>query len=240
MYKDSIAITFVSKINKMQKILSNISIQVNKNIFLKNPESTELGKKILSGSIEMIADIGFEAFTFRKLAKGIGSTEASIYRYFESKHKLLLYLTYWYWAWLEYRIVFSMANIDSPKDRLQRAITLLVEEVKEDNNFTHINEIKLHHVVIADSSKAYLTKSVDEENKVGIFGAYKQLVERVSQVILEINPSYKYPHMLVSTVIEGSHHERYFAEHLPKLTDVVQGEDSITEFYKEIVFKTIL
>ena len=151
----------------MQKFLSNISIQVNHNIYIKNPESSELGKKIIRGSIKMIDEKGFEAFTFQKLAGAIASTEASIYRYFKNKHHLLLYLTCWYWGWMEYRLVFSLANVECPKDRLKRAITLLVEDVKEDNNFTHINEIKLNHIVITDSSKAYLTKAVDEENKKG-------------------------------------------------------------------------
>ena len=45
--------------------------------------------------------------------------------------------------------------------------------------------------------------------------------------------------MLVSTVIEGAHHQRYFVEHLPRLTDVVVGEDAITEFYNEMVIKSI-
>ena len=84
-----------------------------------------------------------------------------------------------------------------------------------------------------------MTKTVDEENKEGVFGQYKALVERVSDIILEINPTYKYSHMLVSTMIEGAHHQRYFAEHLPRLTDVVEGEDAIVEFYTNMVFKAI-
>ncbi len=45
--------------------------------------------------------------------------------------------------------------------------------------------------------------------------------------------------MLVSTVIEGSHNQRYFAEHLPRLTDAIMGEDAITEFYLDVTFKAI-
>lgn len=223
----------------MHRLLSNISIQVHEKIYLKHPESSELGQKIISSSIDMIEEMGFECFTFRKLAKEISSTEASIYRYFENKHKLLLYLSSWYWAWMEYQLVFGLANIESPKERLLKAITLLTQGVKEDNSFTHINEIKLHKIVISESSKAYLTKEVDEENKDGMFSGYKRLVLRVSDIILEIDPTYKYPHMMVSTVIEGAHHQRFFAEHLPKLTDTVSGEDAIVEFYKDMVFKNL-
>ncbi|MGB0887653.1 MAG: TetR/AcrR family transcriptional regulator [Vicingaceae bacterium] len=223
----------------MQNLLSKISIQVNEKIYLKDPESSDLGKKILNSGIDMIDELGFEGFTFRKLAKEIKSTEASIYRYFESKHKLLLYLTSWYWSWTEYKLVFGMANISSPKDRLKKAILLLTEEVKEDSDFSHINEVKLNRIVIAESSKVYLNKGVDEENKDGVFSGYKQIVQRVSNIILEINPKYKYPHMLVTTVVEGGHNQRFFSEHLPKLTDKVKGEDAITCFYDHLTFRAI-
>lgn len=223
----------------MKNFLSKISIQVNENIYLKNPETSDLGNRIISGSIDLIDKLGFDAFTFRKLAKEIGSTEASIYRYFESKHKLLLYLTSWYWNWTEYRLLFSITNVVSPYDRLQKAIDILTEEVKEDGNFSHINEIKLNKIVISESSKVYLTKEVDAENQEGVFAVQKQLVARISDIILEINPTYKYPHMLVSTIIEGSHMQRFFVEHLPKLTDIRKGEDAITTFYADMVFKAI-
>ncbi|MGK7389799.1 MAG: TetR/AcrR family transcriptional regulator [Candidatus Cyclobacteriaceae bacterium M2_1C_046] len=219
--------------------LPNVNITVNEKIYLKNPDSSELGRRIIAKGVDMIDEMGMENFTFRKLAKEINSTEASIYRYFESKHRLLLYLTSWYWGWMEYQLLFTWANVKTPQEKLKKAILLLTQEVKEDGNFSHINEVKLHRIVISESSKAYLTKEVDQENKVGAFAGYKQLVGRISDVILQINPAYKYPHMLISTMIEGSHHQRFFAAHLPRLTDVIEGEDSITEFYNEMIFKAI-
>ncbi len=223
----------------MDKLLSNIEICVHPSIYLKDPASSELGKKIIQGSIDLMYELGFEAFTFRKLAQHISSTEASVYRYFESKHKLLLFLTSWYWSWLEYRLVYAIANLENPIVRLERAIIIVTKQVEEDGNFAHINEIKLHQIVIAESSKVYLTREVDANNKTGSFSGYKQLVERISKIILEVKPNYKYPHMLVSTVIEGMHHQRYFAEHLPRLTDEVSGEDAITIFYKNLVLSIL-
>ncbi len=220
-------------------MLSKISIQVNDKIYLKNPDTSELGRKLVAGSIDLIDELGFEGFTFRKLANAIDSTEASIYRYFENKHKLLIYLTAWYWGWMEYRLVFGLANIPSAIQRLEKAMDLISEEVKEDSTFSHINEIKLNHIILSESSKAFLTKSVDEENQEGFFAGYKALVQRISKIIMEINPEYKYPHMLVSTLIEGVHHQRYFTEHLPSLTDVIPGEDAISDFYKDMLFKAI-
>ena len=60
----------------------SISIRVNENLYLKDPTSTEIGIKILVEGLEMINDIGFESFTFKKLAQSINTTEATIYRYF--------------------------------------------------------------------------------------------------------------------------------------------------------------
>lgn len=223
----------------MHDLVAKVAIRVNEKIYLKNPESSELGKRILAGSIDLIDELGFEAFTFRKLGKSLESTEASIYRYFESKHKLLLYITVWYWAWMEYRLVFRMVNIDSPMERLNRAIDLITEQIEEDSSFLHINEVKLNRIVINESSKSYLTKEVDRENKDGAFLDYKNLVARISNVIHEINPDYKYSHMLVTTVMEGAHLQRFFAQHLPRLTDQIEGEDAISQFYNELVIKAI-
>ncbi|MEZ4936014.1 MAG: TetR/AcrR family transcriptional regulator [Crocinitomicaceae bacterium] len=223
----------------MEVILTNFTIQVNDKIYLKDPDSSDLGKKIIRHSIEMIEQNGIENFTFGKLAKKIKSTEASLYRYFESKHKLLLYLINWYWGWMEYKLVFGTANIEDPLVRLQKALKVLTETIEEDRTFSHVNEVKLSQIVISESSKVYLTKQVDDENQKGIFTPYKRLVEHVSKIILEINPSYKYPHMLVSTVIEGAHIQRYFAEHLPRLTNTIKGEDAVVNFYTEMVLKNI-
>ncbi len=224
----------------METLISNIQIQVEESLYKKDPQSSDLGKKIIKGSIDLICELGFEQFTFKKLASSISSTEASVYRYFESKNKILLYLSNWYWSWLEYRLVFTVTNLISAEDQLLKALHLLTDEVNEDGNFEHINEIKLNQIVLSESLKSYLTKDVDSDNENGAFVPYKNLVERITQIILQINPEYKYPHMLISTVIEGAHLQRHFANHLPRLTDVVKGEDAVTEFYSQIVFKAIL
>ena len=87
--------------------------------------------------------------------------------------------------------------------------------------------------------KAYHTKNVDEENRKGCFKAYKKVVQRVSDIVLEIVPDFQYPHMLISTVIEGAHQQKYFAEHLPALTDTRKEEDSIFEFYRQLTFNVL-
>ena len=104
----------------------------------------------------------------------IGSNESSVYRYFENKHKLLLYLTSWYWGWLEYQLVFTTNSISDPKEKLKSAIQVLTQTVSIDTSFSHINEVMLNEIVINEYSKSYLTKEVDEENKEGYFEIYKR------------------------------------------------------------------
>ncbi|CAH1001929.1 hypothetical protein LEM8419_02843 [Neolewinella maritima] len=223
----------------MERLLNKLHITISDTVFLKNPETSDLGRRIITGSIDLLDALGLEQFTFRKLAQHIGSTEASVYRYFENKHKLLLYLVMWYWGWMEYRLVFRLANVEAAEDRLRRAIELLTQQVSEDSSYSHINEVKLSRIVVAESLKAYLTRDVDEDNQNGAFAYYKQLVVRVGEIIAELNPDYPYPHMLVTTIVEGGHVQRHFAEHLPRLTDLREGEDSIVRFYTDLAFKTI-
>jgi len=221
----------------MEKL--QLQISISPDLYTKNPESSVLGQKIVSKSIEMIDALGFEDFTFKKLGIEIGSNESSVYRYFESKHALLVYLMNWYWSWIEYKLVFSTLNVSSAHDRLNQSILILTAEVTEDNAFSYINEVLLNKIIISESSKAYHTKAVDTENKKGYYKTYKRVVQRISDLVLEINPSYEFPHMLISTVIEGAHHQRYFSKHLPSLTDFEEGKNNIVRFYTDLVFNAL-
>lgn len=216
-----------------------INIAISDTLYVRNPESTDLGRKIVSTSIKMIDALGFESFTFKKLGKEIGSNESSIYRYFESKHALLVYLVSWYWSWVEYKLVFATTNVLNPKLKLRNAIELITQNITEDTSISFVNEVILHRIIIAESSKAYHTKDIDKENSKGYYKTYKRVVERISQIVKENHPSYEYPHMLISTVIEGAHHQRYFSKHLPSLTNVSEEKNNITQFYTELVFNAI-
>ena len=216
-----------------------MQIRVNEKVHLKDPSSSELGKKIIKYSILLIDEMGLESFTFRKLAKQLETTESSVYRYFESKHKLLIYLTSWYWGWLEYQLVFSTANIASPEKRLKVSISVIAKDVADNEVFDYINLDVLSRIVISESSKAYLTKEVDNANKEGFYAGYKRLVSRVSDIVLEINPKFEYAHTLTSTIIEGIHHQKYFADHLPSLTDIKHNSDKLAQFYTTMALATI-
>ena len=216
-----------------------IQIDVSPELYLKNPDNSEIGKKIITNSIELIHELGFESFTIKKLGIKIGSPESTVYRYFESKHMILFYLIYWYWSWIEYRLVFRTHNLPSAEQQLETALQILTESVKEDSTFSHINEILLDRIIMTEAVKAYSTNRINTKSTHNHFSVYQRVVQRVSYIILEINESYQYPHMLVSTVIEGAHHQRFFAENLPSLTDVNTDTNYITKFYTHLVFNSI-
>jgi AcrR family transcriptional regulator len=203
----------------MNNLLSNLKISVPDKIFLKDPESSKLGKRIIEHSIILIDEIGFDSFTFKKLGQRIGSNESSMYRYFESKHKLLLYLASWYWAWIEYQLVFTTHNLSDANEKLDKAIEIITRAIKQDSNFSHINEVILNRIIINENSKSYLTKEVDVENKEGYFVIYKRLVLRLSDMILSINPEYSYASSLASTIVESSLHQHFLKDHFQSITD---------------------
>jgi len=222
----------------MINLLSNLKISVPEKIFLKDPESSALGKKIVEHSILLIDDIGFDAFTFKKLGVKIGSNESSLYRYFESKHKLLVYLSSWYWAWIEYQLVFATHNISSPNEKLEKAIEIVTQKIQQDSTFSHINEIILNKIIINESSKSYMTKEVDAENQEGYFRIYKQLIIRLKDIISEVNPDYKYSSSLASSIVEGALHQHFLKDHFSSITDC-DTSVTPTEFFKNLVFNAI-
>lgn len=206
-----------------------IKISLNEKLYLRDPQETNLGQRIIKESIILIDEIGFEKFNFKKLAKAMGSTEASVYRYFENKHFLLLYLVSWYWEWVNYLIEVNMMNIEDPKRCLKIIISTLVYASKDNPSIDYVNESVLHRLIIAEGIKAYHTKEVDQENTDGFFLNYKKLVAKVAEVILKINNKFPYPHTLASNLFEMANNHIYFAQHLPKLTDVVVKEDNFDE-----------
>jgi AcrR family transcriptional regulator len=220
----------------------SISIKLNEKFYLRDPEGSELGKNIISNSIKLIDELGFEEFTFKKLAKEINSTEASIYRYFENKHKLLVYLISWYYAWIEFQVEYQTKNITDPHKKLRIIISIVSESYKEDPNISHIDESLLHKIVVAESAKAYLTKQVDQENNEGFFINYKRLCKKIADVISEYNSEYPYPHSLASTLVETAHEQIFFAQHLPSLSDIrIKNKNftGIADFLEHLVFSCI-
>jgi AcrR family transcriptional regulator len=219
-----------------------IKVSLNDKLYIRDPQETTLGQKIIKQSILLIEEIGFESFTFRKLALKMESTEASVYRYFENKHMLLLYLVSWYWEWVGFLIDMNTRNIANPVEKLKVIIHTLIFAAKENPSIEYVNESVLHRIIISEGSKAYHIKTVDEENKEGFFKNYKDLTAKVAQVISSINKDFPYPRTLASNLFEMANNHIYFAQHLPRLTDVkVEHEDfsEVEEMIEHFAFKIL-
>jgi len=222
----------------MNSVLSNFKIQINNKIYVKDPETSDLGKKILEQSIVLIDEIGFDNFTFKKLGEKIGSNESSIYRYFENKHKLLVYLSSWYWSWMEYKLVFATANILDANEKLKKAIAIVTERVNDDSSTVYINESILNKIIISEFTKTLHTKEIDSENKEGFFLIYKRVISRIITIVNEVDPEYQYAKSLVSSIVEGSLHQYFLQEHLKSITDC-DATISPTDFYLNLIETTL-
>ena len=218
-----------------------LSFKVNEHIYLRDPESSELGKQIVKNAIDLIYELGFEHFTFKKLATKMSTTEASIYRYFENKHRLLLYILNWYWSYMEFLVDFTIQNILDPKEKLTKIITLFTKSLPESVGQLDYNKSYLNQIVLSESSKVYLIKEVKEINSFQVFKPYKDLCNKISEVMLSLNPSYTYSKSLSSTLIETAHSQQYFSKNLPRLTDVSneKEEDFVFNFLSQLVFSAL-
>ena len=218
-----------------------LSFKVNEHIYLRDPESSELGKQIVKNAIDLIYELGFEHFTFKKLATKMSTTEASIYRYFENKHRLLLYILNWYWSYMEFLVDFTIQNIQDPKEKLTKIITLFTQNLPESVGQLDYNKSYLNQIVLSESSKVYLIKEVKEINSFQVFKPYKDLCNKISEVMLSFNPSYAFSISLSSTLIETAHSQQYFSKNLPRLTDVSneKEEEFVFNFLSQLVFSAL-
>ena len=223
----------------MKNLLAKVALTINDTLYMKDPNSSSLGVRIIKEGISLVDEVGFEQFTFKKLALRIETTEASVYRYFESKHQFLLYLINWYWGMIEYRLAFETANITDAKVKLKKAIHLLTSIPDPEVEIVFDAEVTLKRVVINEASKVYFTKEVDKENEHGGYAVYKSIVSKVVEILQEINPNYPYGAMLVTTIIESSNQQRFFGEHLPRLTNTSPQKDTFEQFALDLVFKTL-
>lgn len=220
-------------------MLSNLTFKVHPSLAVKDPTSSDLGWQILRNSITLMNDIGLEHFTFKKLAQRIGCTEASVYRYFENKHKLLLYLCNWHWGFISHHIVINAAMLTTANEKLEFALKLIASPFKK-YKLSQLDTETLHKLVIAEGPKIYLIKEVDDKNAEGYYLSYKGLCGILAGYIQSINPDYKYANTLASSILELCHSQIFFSEHLPRLTDINSSNyKQLQNFVLDLTQKTL-
>jgi AcrR family transcriptional regulator len=192
-----------------------VHIKVSEDLCLRDPEETKLGRTIIEQGIEMLDTEGYDALTFKKLAARINSTEASIYRYYQSKKQLLEYLLSWYWNWLEYQIDIKTTNLRDPEDKLDVIIEVLIKHDKTDAAMAHIDVDRLYRIVITESARVYLTKQQDSAREREIFHGYEKLCYHIADVLKEINSGYPFLAPLASTLVSGIHKQIFIQGYTP-------------------------
>jgi len=210
----------------MQTLTLNLSI--NSNLYVRDPQGTKLGKKIIGNSVLLIDELGIDQFTFRKLAYKIDSTEASIYRYFENKHQVFVYLLNWYWEWMGVRLDLNTLNVRNPVDKLLIAMRIITDVSNRNAEMAYINEEILYKIVLTEGAKGYHHKLVDQDNSEGFFLSYKKFSEKIASYISEIDGEYSYPRAIASMLIETANNSLYFAQHLPRLTDLDKNDGDLS------------
>ncbi|MES2647911.1 MAG: TetR/AcrR family transcriptional regulator [Bacteroidota bacterium] len=218
-----------------------LQVKMNPHLYVRDPEQSVLGRNIIRHSIAMIHKIGFEDFTFKKLALEIGTTEAGIYRYFENKHRLLTYIITWFWTCLEYQLMYQTNNLKEPREKIDLVIKLLTFQVTDELVFQHVDKNQLYQIAITEGSKPYLTKHVTEDNNNQLFKPYKDLCARIANIFTDYNASYPYPRSLSSTLLEMAHYQYFFKTHLPSLTDFSRDEPDagINRFLSHLVYSSL-
>lgn len=197
-----------------------VNPRINDEIYLKDPIQSELGKKIICNSVEMLQSMGYEKFNFKKLGIAISSNEASIYRYFSNKQNLLVYLSAWYFESQNYAIRLKTKDIVDPREKLRKAIKTLVYISDEMGGQCFLELSKLQSIIIEQFYKIIRTKNITTHNESGYFESFKRLCNTISGFIKEIDPDFEYPITMATSVIEMSINNHYCCNNLPSLTEI--------------------
>jgi AcrR family transcriptional regulator len=217
----------------MESLLSSLKINVSPCLYIKDPDSSDLGLNIITQSIELIDKLGIEDFNFKKLGNAIQSNESSIYRYFENKYKLLQYLSALYWGILEYRLVIETNAVEDSSKKLLKALKILTSRPQNIAYYCNLNQLKLRNIVISEFTKSYHHKHVDSDNDDGNFKNYKRLVLRLVEMIKEAKPEYEYPKSLACQIIEGALQQYFMQKHFTTLVDN-KDDEQVYKFFKNI------
>jgi AcrR family transcriptional regulator len=222
--------------------MSYLLFNLSEKLYLRDPQKSAVGQAIIRQSVVLIDRHGFDKLTFRKIAEEIESTEATVYRYFENKFRLLQYLIVWHWTSVNFQIDFHLNNVAAPQEQLKICLQVLAG-TRKPFNVTLIDQQALNRVVIAESDKFYLSKTIDRDYEEGLLDPFNQTCQRIAALVKQINPKYPFPHSLVSTAITAARHQIYFSKHLPQLCDIKNDDrtmnDKLYKFLEGFVLTTI-
>jgi AcrR family transcriptional regulator len=187
-------------------------------LFVRDPQSSELGKMLAYTAAKMIGETGIEAFTLLKLAKNTGCTEATVYRYFSGKQQLLYYLMNLYWGYVLFGIEFHIKGEKSDSKRLNRALDVLLDPNIDNFSAPGTGQL-LKAVAISEGIRIHLRPEVSEEIEQGKLKYYVELIDLFELLIHKAHPGYSYSRSLAGTLIDASLQQSFYQIHNTPLTD---------------------
>lgn len=207
------------------KTTAHIHLKPDTAIFLRDPESTVLGRTMLAEGLALMNELGLEAFTFKKLAARIGSTEVSLYKYFPNKQRLLQYYYQLYWLWLRQVCGRQAERSSDPLATVRSVVDVLCGLWPKDAAPAPLDRRALRLLVIEEGMKSYLHKNVDEDNARKLFLPYKSLSAFIAETLVACRKDVPMPRSFATTIIEMAHSLPFAMEHLPSLTELSNKKD---------------
>jgi AcrR family transcriptional regulator len=191
-----------------------------------------MGARILEVGLELLNEIGLEAFTFKKLGDRIGCTEVTVYHYFANKQRLLQYYFQVYWLWLATHCRQEGRSVKDPWVRLQGDIRALSGIWSADALAAQFAPGALRELVINEGSKSFMHKNVDSDNKRKLFQPYKDLCGHLAMELRACAPRIRSPRSFATTLVEMAHSLEFAMRHLPALTELSERKErkKLSEF----------
>lgn len=204
---------------------AHVHLRPDPALHLRDPEGTRLGQAILSEGLELMNELGLEAFTFKKLAARIGSTEVSLYKYFPNKQRLLQYYFQLYWLWLRQVCGRHAERSQDPLNTVRSVVDALCGVWPKDAPKAQLDAHALRLLVIEEGMKSYLHKNVDADNARRLFLPYKSLSAFIAECLVACRKDVPMPRSFATTIIEMAHSLPFAMEHLPSLTELSNKKD---------------
>ncbi len=218
----------------MKQLTQNLELHFPNCLYLKNPKGSEIGESIVEMGAHFLGNFGLEELTFKKLAIEVGCTEATIYRYFNNKQQLLLYILNIYWSWQEYVIVFNCQNIENAEIKLKRVISALAKpEFEFLANRTFANNVLL--TAINEGVKAHYTIHIQNEMDHGKTIGYQRLISRIAEYIEEYNKLYPYSNSMAICLADSALQQLFIQSHHKNKTKTAIGVENIEKFLFSIL-----
>lgn len=218
----------------MESLTFNVEIHLPHSLYLKNPKDSLLGKRLVEESAALIAEQGIESFNFKRLSLACACTEATVYRYFENKHKILLYILNIYWGWQEYRLVLHTQNLSKSSEKLKKALEVLAHP-EIPGNYSKIFGQHIIKTAIYEGVKIHLNREIKSEIKDGSLACYLRLVQRLGKFINEKEPNYDYSEALASTIIDNALQLQFYMQNSPEISGKIKNVNVLKSFLKTLL-----